>query len=1539
MLILYDKDHNKIAGLTNYKEYNLEREINSEDTLSFQYPSNDFDNRLLEQECYIRTKENEYIIKEVNYEDDDWVSYVCKINIEDIKGQNVDHFEVDSESCTDAVNLALSGTGWTVGACDVSRIRPVSKSKCTAYDVLQEIQSAYDCEISYDSINKKAYIYNEMGNDRGAYFAEQLNLKSLEVQGNSYDYVTMLVPIGKDGLDITSVNNGKNYVENYQYSSKKLIGYWEDNRYTDPSALMEDAAIQLEYLSKPLKSYKVDLVDLAKAIDAENYDTYKLIDYSLGDAVTILSKEKNVKEKQRIVKMTIYPDEPERNEVELSNKSPSLEYLQIKFEDTSDTVDSITTSDGMIDGSKVDSIDWDKIDHIHVKIADVENLSATIANIGTLTATKANITDLDTTNATIKNLQSDKANVGDLTASNARISTLEVGAESVNTLLAGNLSASNMQAGFITANSGLIANGAIASAQIINLDVSKLNAGNISTDKFVVTSDSGNLKIQSNVMKVWDTTGKERVSLGLNGTDYNLLVRGSDGTTVLFGTTGVTNAGITAGAVDDSKVSSNANIQGSKLDIDSVFSSMNGSSSSLKATKVNLDDQGQTLQVAFTNLSNTVTSTSNTVSSQGTSLSVVQGQINSKIWQQDITTAVNNIQIGGRNYIPDSGFELGTASVYYTNTSHINPVGNNSLLALGLAGVTGTDRYAELRFTRPPVGTYIMSFDIKADSSGQTLFGQPIIQEFGNSYRGFGGSSVSNPIPTTWTRYSFVVIIPTDCTTTQLRFIMRPNTNVNNGTVYYDNLKLEAGNKATDWTPAPEDTQLQITTINSNYSSLNQTVNSISSAVGSLQTTTSSLGTRVSSTESSINQLNSSITTKVTQTDINNSINAVQVGGRNLVLNSNFSNLTTNWVNLNSTNIVADSIYGNMAHFNLVNSQASPCQNLSNVISGTYTMSAIVKTSNYSNVAGIGFVFFYTNGTYTDYTWGAGRTVTALTNSYFKYTITGSSDNTRTISSVQIRIWSNSTAETVEYWVGNIKFEAGNKCTDWTPAPEDVQSKICGLTFINLVGCVSNGNNLTSNNSNAGWGNSGCSSAETFINGNYLECTIASNYSSVMTGLSHSDTNENYTSINYAWYTDSANLQIYENGTQVKNFGAFTVGEILRISVENNQINYYRNGVLAYTSTQTPTLPLVLDTAFYNAGSGVNNINKGTMLSGIVSRLSTAESSITQLSNQINLRVTTDTYNSGMASANSNAKSYANTAQSNAISGANSHTDSQISILQGQINSKVDVNGVQSTITQSPSQVQVAFNNINSSIVKIDKMGFTVANGYFNVVQGTDKIFTFDEDGLKNTGVEMGSRVRTNIPYIDFHSSGFDNDYDSRISGDGGNSYTGKGNLSVDADAFWMNVNKANYHGREVMGGDNGTYAIGIVQGSTNYLQICNNSGAWGASIWASDISMKTNVQDSLEDALPCINNIKHRMFNWKQDGRLQKLGYVAQELNEINSDFVMKIPQENGYVRMQPNETTIIPYLSKAIQELSKEINDLKEEMEKLKGNSLIGQ
>lgn len=96
------------------------------------------------------------------------------------------------------------------------------------------------------------------------YFSDQLNLRKLTVQYSTYDFYTEIEPYGKDGLTIETVNSGKTYLENHQYSSKKKRCIWKDERYTIADSLKEDAAAKLADMSKPYVSYSADIVDLSR---------------------------------------------------------------------------------------------------------------------------------------------------------------------------------------------------------------------------------------------------------------------------------------------------------------------------------------------------------------------------------------------------------------------------------------------------------------------------------------------------------------------------------------------------------------------------------------------------------------------------------------------------------------------------------------------------------------------------------------------------------------------------------------------------------------------------------------------------------------------------------------------------------------------------------------------------------------------------------------------------------------------------------------------------------------------------------------------------------------------------------------------------------------------------------------------------------------------------------------------------------------------------------------------------------------------------
>ena len=104
----------------------------------------------------------------------------------------------------------------------------------------------------------------------------------------------------------------------------------------------------------------------------------------------------------------------------------------------------------------------------------------------------------------------------------------------------------------------------------------------------------------------------------------------------------------------------------------------------------------------------------------------------------------------------------------------------------------------------------------------------------------------------------------------------------------------------------------------------------------------------------------------------------------------------------------------------------------------------------------------------------------------------------------------------------------------------------------------------------------------------------------------------------------------------------------------------------------------------------------------------------------------------------------------------------------------------------------------------------------------------------------------------------------------------------------------------------------------------------------SSDIRIKSNIKDSSESAIDIINKIHHKEFDKKDDNTHYKIGYIAQEMEQIDKNFVIKkqANKEKGIEeRYYINQLPILATATKAIQEQQKQIEELKKEIEKLKG------
>ena len=268
-------------------------------------------------------------------------------------------------------------------------------------------------------------------------------------------------------------------------------------------------------------------------------------------------------------------------------------------------------------------------------------------------------------------------------------------------------------------------------------------------------------------------------------------------------------------------------------------------------------------------------------------------------------------------------------------------------------------------------------------------------------------------------------------------------------------IKLEKGNKATDWTPAPEDMENKVSnisqTVTKNSSSIGVLENQIALKVNSsevtqrlnealkpvksdIQTNSAELLVqkglieqrvtktdyttdmngvvkRLSTSEGKISTLEKEIKLKVSETDVQNKIDELQIGGRNLLKNSNdlIENTTYNIARYYFDEDIKE---GEQVTVSLKGQLGSDRTAFTLYNSGGYVFLVSLYPNNQKD------------GIYTaTFNWKIKRENTTAQNKWV---------NVYQVDS------SGTTASKIEW----IKLEKGKKATDWTPAPEDMEDRV-----------------------------------------------------------------------------------------------------------------------------------------------------------------------------------------------------------------------------------------------------------------------------------------------------------------------------------------------------------------------------------------------------------------------------------------------------------------------------------------------------------------
>lgn len=251
-------------------------------------------------------------------------------------------------------------------------------------------------------------------------------------------------------------------------------------------------------------------------------------------------------------------------------------------------------------------------------------------------------------------------------------------------------------------------------------------------------------------------------------------------------------------------------------------------------------------------------------------------------------------------------------------------------------------------------------------------------------------------------------------------------------------------------------------------------------------------------------------------------------------------------------------------------------------------------------------------------------------------------------------------------------------------------------------------------------------------------------------------------------------------------------------------------------------------------------------------------------------------------------------------------------------------------------------------------IGAENADDFFGnlVLQYCDLILSGMESGIQSGNVRMYGNAFNGLTFEDTNSG----ETIMSIIPEGDTSY---GAFSIlNSISFYRNVGGSNSFkigndNKYVLMQDDGSFHImgGVILlgNSSNKVSfdvyVQSTANIWGnlnveGDVYANNISsdrrLKKNITDSTTSGLNIINKIQHKEFDKIDDNKHYKIGYIAQELEEIDSNFVIKRPEnkdKNIEERYYINELPIIATLTKAIQEQQEQIEELKKEIEKLKG------
>ena len=329
---------------------------------------------------------------------------------------------------------------------------------------------------------------------------------------------------------------------------------------------------------------------------------------------------------------------------------------------------------------------------------------------------------------------------------------------------------------------------------------------------------------------------------------------------------------------------------------------------------------------------------------------------------------------------------------------------------------------------------------------------------------------------------------------TNLRFVLE---GVKSGTAWVTGIKVEIGSIPSDYSPAPEDTVTQIsnlssriqqtadgmtllatkTELNSAKTELQSGITTATNKANAAQNTANNNAKTISTHTTQISALNTGLSAKVSQTDFNtlsgrvttaenniiakanelsSKITSVEgkipttIGGRNLLTKTNQGKTNWNWIMQVGDKTIESVSSEGINAVKLMKGTATPLSGFSVIYCGGVLSKLIESDTQYTlsfdvyPSVNVTFNATLMDSDSSDRLTTVATMNAAAANKWTKVSciLTRLKNLPANIGGQVVYLTGMSSANGVSYIIKNIKLEKGNIPTDWTPAPEDYDSKL-----------------------------------------------------------------------------------------------------------------------------------------------------------------------------------------------------------------------------------------------------------------------------------------------------------------------------------------------------------------------------------------------------------------------------------------------------------------------------------------------------------------